>query len=169
MSLATHTGFLAAAMLLPLAGCADNSQQQLERATAQVERLAEELDTRTTDTGIYIRAKANDIQETDPWGTRLQVAYSQGGVAEQLIVRSAGPDQEFHTPDDVVASGFAANFKGVGEGIKRNVQETAAGAAKGLVKGTVSGVKESLKESFSRKPNAAPAEPAAAPPAEKQP
>ena len=62
-----------------------------------------------------------------------------------MSVRSAGPDREFHTADDVVAQGVAANLKGIGEGIKKNAEETAAKAAKGAVKGTVEGVKELLR------------------------
>ena len=77
-------------------------------------------------------------------GNRLRVDYSAGGVAEMVSVRSAGPDQVFHTDDDIAAERMAANFKGVGQGIKENAEETAANVAKGLIKGAVQGVKESL-------------------------
>ncbi len=155
---------VAAIALSALTGC-NGLRQEIDRATAQVEGVAEDLDAQTTDTGAYIRVAAKDIEEIDPWGTRIKVVYSQGGLAEQVVVRSAGPDKRFHTTDDVVATGFSANLKGIGEGVKRNVEATAAGAAKGLVKGTVSGVKESIKETFTlRRDKDHPDEPADAPP-----
>ena len=135
-------------VLCGVPGCSDHSR---ERAAAQVQRIADDLDGRTTATGVYIRVKDADIKESDPWGTRIKVGYSQGGIAEMVEVRSAGPDREFHTGDDVVADRMAANLKGVGEGIKKNVEETANRAAKGVVKGAVQGVKESIKESVPRK------------------
>lgn len=135
-------------LLLSMAsGCDDGAARRaaIEKAQTQVSRIAADLDQRTTDSGVYVRAKAGDVKETDPWGTPLDVSYSQGGVAEVVTVRSAGPDGEFHTTDDVMAQGMAANFKGVGEGIKKNAEETAAKAAKGAIRGTVEGVKESFR------------------------
>jgi hypothetical protein len=132
-----------------VAGCADDHSR--EKAEAQIQRLADDLDSKTTETGVYIRVKDGEIKETDPWGTPVKVSYSQGGVAEMIEVRSAGPDREFHTSDDLAAQRMAANLKGIGEGIKNNAEATAAGAAKGLVKGAVEGVKESIKDSLPRK------------------
>ena len=130
------------------AGCDNGAARRakIEKAQAQVRRIAEDLDKRTTETGVYIRVKEDDIKEKDPWGTQIKVSYSQGGVAEVVSVRSAGPDRELQTDDDVVAQGMAVNLKGIGEGIKKNMEQTAANAAKGVVKGTVEGVKESIKE-----------------------
>jgi hypothetical protein len=144
---------LVAAALAAAVGCEDRAARQaaLENAQAQVRRIAEDLDKRTTETGVYIRAKEGEIQEKDPWGTPIQITYSQGGVAETVSVRSAGPDRRFHSRDDVVAQGTTTNFKGVGEGVKKHAEETAANAAKGVVRGTVEGIKDSLKESWPRK------------------
>ena len=131
-------------------GCSgdkQNHQAKIEQTAAQVRRVAEKLDKQTTPTGVYIRVDDADIKETDAWGTKLEVSYSQGGVAETLTVRSAGSDREFHSADDIVAGGTAMNLRGIGEGVKQNIEGTAANAAKGVVKGTVEGV----KESFSRK------------------
>jgi hypothetical protein len=152
-SLAAHVRVaLATICLLLVAGCdngaAERTAREIEQAQSQVQRIAADLDKRTTETGVYIRVKEGDIKEDDPWGTRIAVSYAQGGVAEFVIVRSAGPDREFHTDDDVAAQGMAANLKGIGEGIKNNVEETASNTAKGIVKGTVKGVKESIKESL---------------------
>jgi len=138
---------LIAVWLLTATGCNDRAARQaaIDKANAQVRRIADDLDKRTTETGVYLRVKKDEIKETDPWGTAIQVSYSQGGVAEVVTVRSAGPDREFHTDDDLVAQGMSANLKGIGQGIKKNVEDTAARAAKGVVRGTVDGVKESLK------------------------
>lgn len=131
-------------------GCGNGAavKSDTEKAQAQVRRIAEDLDKRTTETGVYIRLKEDDIKETDPWGTQIKASYSQGGVAEIVTVRSAGPDREFQTNDDVVAECMAANLKGIGEGVKKNAEQTTANAAKGAVKGTVEGVKESIKDSM---------------------
>ncbi len=133
------------AILVAVAGC-DNGRAAIEKAQAQVRRIAADLDQRTTDTGVYVRAKEGEFKETDPWGTPVKITYSQGGVAEVVLVRSAGPDREFQTDDDLTAQGVAANLKGIGEGIKQNVEETAAKAAKGAVTGAIEGVKESVKD-----------------------
>jgi hypothetical protein len=130
------------------AGCSDHAA---ERARAQIERIADDLDTRTSATGVYVRIKADELKETDPWNARIKVTYSQGGIAEMIDVRSAGPDRQFHTSDDVATERMAANLKGVGEGIKKNAEETAASVAKGMVKGAVQGMKESIKESLPRR------------------
>lgn len=121
---------------------------EIDKAENQVKRLAEDLDKRTTKTGAYIRAKKDEIQERDPWGTPVEVSYSQGGVAEMVEVRSAGPDRELRTKDDVTATCMAANFKGLGEGIKEHAEQTASNAAKGVVKGTFTGVKEAVKDAM---------------------
>jgi hypothetical protein len=134
-------------------GCETKTARQLKLAQAQVQRVTEELDSNTTATGTYIRTDAKDLKEIDPWGTPIQVNYSQGGLAERVSVRSAGPDREFHTSDDVQQAGIAANAVGIGHGIAENVEVVAAGAAKGFVKGTVAGIKESAKETF-KKPDA---------------
>ena len=131
-------------------GAARKNQRDpiLDRAQAQVSRVAADLDTQTTSTGVYKKVDPDKIQEKDPWGHPLKVDYAQGGFAETINVRSAGPDGVYHSHDDIVASGMSANLKGVGEGLKQNAQETSSNVAKGLVKGTVDGVKESIKESL---------------------
>jgi len=144
---------LATILLMLVAGCDQGEPprvkaDKIEKAQSQVRRIAEDLDKRTTETGAYVRVKGADIKEIDPWGTQIKVTYSQGGVAEMVTVRSAGPDREFQTNDDITAQGMAANLKGIGEGLKKNAEQTAANVAKGVVKGAVAGVKESIKESL---------------------
>ena len=156
-----NLAWLTAASLLITAGCDNGAARRaaIEKAEAQVRRIAAELDKRTTETGVYVRVKEGEVKEGDPWGKRVEVSYSQGGVAEVVRVRSAGPDREFDTKDDVVAEGMSANLKGIGEGIKRNAEETAANAAKGIVRGTVEGVKESIKDALPFKKKAQPGDP----------
>lgn len=115
-----------------------------EAVSAACNRRADRLDRQTTDTGVYVRWAGDELPETDAWGRPLKVAYSQGGLAEAVEVRSLGPDGVSHTADDVVATRVSANLKGVGTGIQRGAEETSAGAGRGAVKGTVQGVKESL-------------------------
>lgn len=110
-----------------------------------VAQWADKLDKQTTDTGVYVRWPNDTLPDDDPWGRPLRVAYSQGGVAEDVTVRSLGPDGEDHTPDDVLAIRHAMNLKGIGEGVKKNAEETSKNAAKGVVKGLVEGAKESLR------------------------
>lgn len=144
----------ASAMILIVAfsgfGCempaARDRREKTEKARAQVGRICEELDRQTTETGSYDRVKPDDIKETDPWGTAIKVDYSSGGVAETILVRSAGPDRQFHTPDDVVQHGMTANFKGVGQAVKDNAGEVASDVGKGLVEGAAEGAKEVAKD-----------------------
>jgi hypothetical protein len=126
--------------------CAENTRSR-DQAAAQVERIASELDRRTTDAGVYVRATPAEIRELDPWGSPIAVEYAQGGIAETVQVRSAGPDCRFYTDDDIVAGHMAVNFKGIGSGIKGNIEETAASAARGTVSGAVQGLKQSIRES----------------------
>ena len=79
----------------------------------------------------------------------MQVSYSQGGIAETVEVRSLGPDGVSHTPDDVVATRTAVNFKGVGTGIKEGAEETARNAARGAVSGIAEGIKDHVGRSKS--------------------
>lgn len=137
----------AAFLLIVFAG----STQSREQATAQVERIAADLDRRTTDAGVYVRARPGEIKELDPWGSPIAVEYAQGGVAETVQVRSAGPDCRFYTADDIVAGHLAVNFKGIGSGIKENIEQTSASAARGAVSGAVQGLKQSIKESLPRR------------------
>ena len=117
-------------------------------ASAQVKRWAEKLDSETSDTGVYQRPAGNELLERDPWGTPLRVRYAQGGVAEVVVVTSAGSDKSFGTPDDVERSGIALNFKGVGEGIRKNAGEVAHRSARGALHGAILGIKDGVKDAF---------------------
>jgi hypothetical protein len=75
----------------------------------------------------------------------LSVVYTQGGLAEIVSVRSAGPDGISHTADDIVALRGSANFKGVGTGAQQHVEEFGRRGARGWTKGLVEGVKQSMR------------------------
>lgn len=130
---------------LAAVGCGQSSESKaIETAALQVARIADAIDRRTNEAGVYVRVKQEEMRERDPWGQVIRVDYSAGGVAEMVNIRSAGPDRVFNTEDDITAERMVANFKGIGQGIKDNTEETAANAAKGLIKGTVVGIKEVL-------------------------
>jgi len=125
------------------------TNQGTVEAQAQVTRWAEQLHGQTTDAGVYVRHPGgNQLPENDPWGTPLNVTYAQGGFAETLTVRSAGPDRVFHTQDDIVAQRSVMNFKGIGKGAKDNVEEFTRNSARGLVKGAAEGIKETVQEAL---------------------
>lgn len=140
---------------LCLSGCTD----KVETARTQVTRWADRLDRQTTETGVYVRHQGEQLPERDPWGLPLKVVYEQGGVAEVIVVSSAGPDGEFDTEDDIIQQRMSANLKGLGEGIRKNAGEVAEQAAAGAAKGMVKGLKEGVKEAFARDRNIEPAEP----------
>jgi hypothetical protein len=126
---------------------------RLEQARSQVQRWAERLDSQTIKEGFYMRPEQPDLPESDPWGTPLRVHYSQGGMAETLTVRSAGPDRMFHSPDDITATGLSANVKGIGAGMNANVEQFAQKGARGDVKGAMEGVKDGIKDAFKKPPS----------------
>jgi hypothetical protein len=125
--------------------------QRAADALAAVTRWAEELHAQTTDAGVYVRHPGNQLPENDPWGTPLNVTYTQGGFAERLTVRSAGPDRTFYTQDDIVAQRSVVNLRGIGRGAKENVEEFAHYSARGIAKGAADGIKEIVQEALAGK------------------
>jgi hypothetical protein len=126
-------------------------QQRAADARAQVDRWAEQLQSQTTKSGVFIRHPGNQLPEEDPWGTTLSVQYAQGGLMETLTVRSAGPDRVFHTQDDIMVQRSVMNFKGIGRGATDNVEEFTHNAARGLTKGAAEGIKETVQEALAEK------------------
>jgi hypothetical protein len=129
----------------------DGASRRVADARAQVSRWAEQLHGQTTDAGVYIRHPANQLPENDPWGTPLNVTYAQGGFAETLTVRSAGPDGVFFTQDDILAQRSVVNLKGIGRGAKDNIEEFAQDGARGLTRGVADGIRESVQEALAEK------------------
>jgi len=135
-----------ALLFLASAGC--QPQADLEETRALTRRWADELDSQTTESGVYIRHQGDQLPDADPWNNKLRVQYSQGGVNEIVKVTSAGPDGKFDTDDDIVEQRMTANLAGVGEGIKKNIGEVSENVASGAMKGTIQGVKEGIKENL---------------------
>lgn len=119
---------LGAATLLGCLGCSDMQATKRADAEMQVAVLAARLRQQTTDTASYVRLAPEDVKEIDPWGTRLTVTYTEGGLSESFEVRSAGPDGRKHTADDIIETGTVVNFKGVGRAMREGVEETAGNA-----------------------------------------
>ena len=111
-----------------------------------VTELAERLDAQVV-RGRYQRIDVASVTDVDSWGHTLRVEYREEGLAERLIVQSAGPDGAFGTDDDIRASRILMNAKGVGESLHDGTAAVATEAAKGLIRG----VKEEVKDSFRRK------------------
>lgn len=116
------------------------------QAESLVKHWAEKLNSQRTESGSFIRyaeSDQSDIEETlDPWGQRLCVTYTRGGMLQTMHVRSAGPDGKHHTHDDIVRGGYTGNLSGIGSGIKKNVEETAENATRGATRGIVQGLRK---------------------------
>jgi hypothetical protein len=125
--------------------------QRLKAARALCDQWADQLDRQTTETGTYVRHDGETLPASDPWGNQLRVAYSMGGMAELVEVRSLGSDGKTHTEDDVIAVRHSLNMKGIGTGIKNGAEETSRNAARGAVKGIADGTKDVL--GFGKKPD----------------
>src|SRR5439155_9126093 len=90
-----------------------DAESRKAEARSQVTRWADQLHSQTTEAGIYVRHPGNQLPEADPWDTPLQLTYAQGGFSETLTVRSAGPDREFYTEDDILVQRSVVNLKGI--------------------------------------------------------
>lgn len=135
------------AAVLAIGGWAAIVERENRRQTdarTQVERWAETLDGRTNDTGIYDRHPDPRLPESDPWGRPLEVAYTQGGFAEVLKVRSIGKDGVPFSKDDIVAERHSVHLKGIGAGLLKHTEGVFTKAARG----TVRGIKEELTPGF---------------------
>jgi hypothetical protein len=95
---------------------------QIETAKNLCTKWAANLDSQTTDAGVYKRPDNDEpkhiLPEIDPWGNSLVALYSRGGGMETVEVRSWGPDGEEYTSDDLTVERRAANLAGVGAGIR---------------------------------------------------
>lgn len=74
---------------------------QVEQARLDVDRWADQLDQRLDEKDRYIAPEPP--LPVDSWGRSLAVAYGDEPWGESLTARSAGPDGQFDTEDDIVA------------------------------------------------------------------
>src|SRR5262245_37661627 len=65
-------------------------------------RLADDFAKDTDADGRFVRKPDGPLPETDAWGRQLRLAYKPGRFSDGLEIRSAGPDGEWNTWDDVV-------------------------------------------------------------------
>ncbi len=114
-----------------------------EITTQQVEILADQLDRMTDGAGGYL--KDDQVQDSDSWGTALQVTYSSGEFLNRVTVASAGPDKKFGTGDDITCERRTGS---VLNSVKNVTESAAEGAGKGIIKG----IKEGIKEGKDKKP-----------------
>jgi hypothetical protein len=65
-------------------------------------RLADDVAKDTDSDGRFVRKPEGPLPETDAWGRPFRLAYKPGRLSDGLEIRSAGPDGEWNTRDDVV-------------------------------------------------------------------
>jgi hypothetical protein len=82
------------------------AKRETERAEASktAVRLADEYAKDTDSDGRFVRKPAGELEEPDVWGRPFRLTYQPGTLSDGLEVRSAGPDGEWNTWDDVVAT-----------------------------------------------------------------
>jgi hypothetical protein len=82
------------------------ARREAERARASeaAVRLADEYAKDTDSDGRFARKPDGPLGENDVWGRPFRLTYRPGTFSDGLEVRSAGPDGEWNTWDDVVAA-----------------------------------------------------------------
>lgn len=82
------------------------AKREAERAEASksAERLADEFAKDTDTDGRFVRKPEGPLPENDLWGRPFRLEYKPGTFSDGLEVRSAGPDGEWGTRDDVVVA-----------------------------------------------------------------
>jgi hypothetical protein len=81
-------------------------REEAERATTSeaAARLADDLAQETDSEGRFVRRPAGPLPGNDFWGRPFRLSYQPGTLSDGLEVRSAGPDGEWQTRDDVVVT-----------------------------------------------------------------
>jgi hypothetical protein len=74
--------------------------QASEAAARLADRFGEEKDA----DGRFVRRLEGELPEADFWGRPFRLGYKPGTLSDGLEVRSAGPDGEWNTRDDVVVT-----------------------------------------------------------------
>jgi uncharacterized lipoprotein NlpE involved in copper resistance len=120
------------------------AEQRKADAKALCEKWDADLEGKTTPVGAYVRHDGETLPAADPWGNELRVAYSSGGLAEKVEVRSCGPDGKPFTADDIVAWRMSANSANIAEGALEAAGKLGKAAAKAAGKAAVEGAKDKL-------------------------
>ena len=85
---------------------AERARVSAERARAS-DTAAKLLDpfTKETDSdGRFVRKPEGPLPETDVWDRPFRLEYRQHVLSDEVRVRSAGPDGQWNTSDDVIVS-----------------------------------------------------------------
>lgn len=93
----------------------EEAAKKLRDGDALVHSFAERTAQNTDPSGGFKRHEG--LTEVDPWGTALKVDYKQDGTSEIMTVRSAGPDTQFDTQDDLTRTRATSNFWGFHRGL----------------------------------------------------
>ncbi len=88
--------------------------QDLKDADALVAKYADQLQHNATSDGF---PRAEGVVDLDPWGNPLQFDYKQEWFTEYVTVRSAGPDGNFGTVDDLIRTRKTGNVSGLFSGL----------------------------------------------------
>lgn len=112
-----------------------------QAAQAQVDRWAELLEAQAATPGGERRRLPAELPEKDPWGRPLQVQHTRNGIAENLVVRSVGPDGIAHSSDDLTAQRGSLNLKATGQALLDQIEEAARLGNTGLMKHKWEGLK----------------------------
>jgi len=119
------------------------SSEEFKLTRERLNTWAEKLDRKIKPSGVYIQWESDTLPELDGWGTPIKIEYRNEGIAEKVVIKSAGRDKAWNTKDDLHTSRIQINGKGIGEGIK----EHAGSISKNIAKETISGAKEGVSES----------------------
>ena len=90
------------AVLALTSGCGEAERVKILDTRSQVQRIADDLYNRSSSTGFCERIMASEEEIIDAWGTPIEIDISTGGNATRIKVRSAGPDRQLNTVDDLV-------------------------------------------------------------------
>jgi hypothetical protein len=132
---------------LALTGCGESLESKRNRATSQVNVLADQLSQKIGADGYFV--KVTDVEEVDPWGNTLTVKYERHGPRETLTVRSNGEDGLPLTKDDIAARFHLDSDKAraaLHKDLQKSVEDHGKAVTRGLTKGVFDAVKESLKK-----------------------
>lgn len=92
----------------------EDAQKRLREADVLVHNFTERIAQPDSSGGFK---HYEGLTEADPWGNNLKVDYKQDGISETITVRSAGPDSNFDTQDDLVRTRTTSNFWGFHRGL----------------------------------------------------
>jgi len=134
-------------LCLALVGCGESLESKRNRATSQVNVLADQLSEKIGPDGYFVRVA--DVEEIDPWGNKLTVKYERHGPRETLTVRSNGQDGLPLTKDDIAAR-YHLDSDQAREALHMDLQKRVEEYGKAVTRGLTKGVFDAAKEAFKK-------------------